>query len=83
MLIPYAAEIYPVHLRGSGSGVVAASSKAGGILGALLAVGGFFEHFVAAALVLALPMLVSAVWLARCGVETRGVSLEGIQKSLA
>lgn len=82
MLIPYAAEIYPVHLRGSGSGVVAASSKAGGILGALLAVGGFFEHFVASALVLAVPLLLSAVWLARCGVETRGVSLERIQQDL-
>ncbi|RVT88706.1 MFS transporter [Inhella crocodyli] len=82
MLIPYAAEIYPVHLRGSGSGVVAASSKAGGIVGALLAVGGFFEHFVLAAVLLALPMLASAWWLARCGVETRGASLEGIQQAL-
>ena len=34
MMIPYAAEIYPVHLRGTGSGVIAASSKFGGILGA-------------------------------------------------
>ena len=30
MLIPYAAEIYPVQLRGSGSGLVAAGSKFGG-----------------------------------------------------
>ena len=29
MLIPYAAEIYPVHLRGTGSGVVAADGSQG------------------------------------------------------
>ncbi|HJW44900.1 MAG TPA: hypothetical protein VJ484_00255 [Lysobacter sp.] len=45
MLIPYAAEIYPVHLRGTGSGAIAASSKFGGILGAGLGVLGFFSHF--------------------------------------
>ena len=42
MLIPYAAEIYPVHLRGTGSGVIAASSKFGGILGAGFGVLGVF-----------------------------------------
>lgn len=80
MLIPYAAEIYPVRLRGSGSGVVAASSKLGGIVAAVFALGGFFEHFVLAAALLALPMLVSAVMLWRSGVETRGIGLEEIQR---
>ncbi|MGB6028364.1 MAG: hypothetical protein WBG22_01295, partial [Rhodanobacter sp.] len=51
MLIPYAAEIYPVHLRGTGSGVIAASSKAGGILGAGFGVLGVFGHFALSALV--------------------------------
>lgn len=82
MLIPYAAEIYPVHLRGSGSGAVAASSKAGGILGAALALVGLFDHFVASALLLALPMAVSAAMLWRSGVETRGFGLEEIQRTL-
>ena len=44
-LIPYAAEIYPVQLRGTGSGVIAASSKFGGILGAAFGVVGLLEHF--------------------------------------
>ncbi|MBU6258636.1 MAG: MFS transporter [Burkholderiales bacterium] len=83
MLIPYAAEIYPVHLRGSGSGLVAASSKFGGIVGAGLALFGFFDHFALSALVIALPMAAAAVLLARSAVETRGVSLEDIQRSIA
>ncbi len=82
MLIPYAAEIYPVALRGTGSGVVAASSKLGGILGALLGVAGLFSHFAVSALLIALAMAVSAVMLWRSGVETRGRRLEDIQLAL-
>ncbi|AKJ27210.1 MFS transporter [Caldimonas brevitalea] len=83
MLIPYAAEIYPVHLRGTGSGVIAASSKFGGILGAGLAVVGFFDHFALSAALLALPMAAAAVLLWRSGIETRGFKLEEIQRALA
>ncbi len=83
MLIPYAAEIYPVHLRGTGSGVVAASSKAGGILGAGLGVVGVFGHFALSALLIALPMAVAAVMLVRSGIETRGRRLEEIQDALS
>jgi putative MFS transporter len=36
MLSPYAAELYPTRLRGSGSGLAAAASKLGGIAGPLL-----------------------------------------------
>jgi len=82
MLIPYAAEIYPVHLRGSGSGAIAGASKFGGILGAALAGLGFFDHFLLSALLLAVPMLASAWLLWRSGVETRGVGLEDIQSAL-
>ncbi|SKA24985.1 MFS transporter [Novilysobacter spongiicola] len=79
MLIPYAAEIYPLHLRGTGSGVVAASSKFGGILGAGLGVAGFFDHFAVSAVLLALPMAAAALMLWRSGVETRGRRLEEIE----
>ena len=82
MLIPYAAEIYPVNLRGTGSGVIAASSKLGGILGAGLGVFGFFEQFALSAILIALPMAASMLMLLRHGVETRGVRLEDIQASL-
>jgi len=83
MLIPYAAEIYPVHLRGTGSGVIAAASKFGGILGAGLGVLGFFEHFLLSAALIAVPMAVSGAMLLRSGIETRGYGLEDIQASLA
>ncbi|GAA3924839.1 MFS transporter [Luteimonas lutimaris] len=82
-MIPYAAEIYPVQLRGTGSGVIAASSKFGGILGAAVGVAGLFEHFQLSALVIALPMAASAVMLLRSGIETRGQGLEDIQDALA
>jgi putative MFS transporter len=80
-MIPYAAEIYPVHLRGTGSGLVAASSKAGGILGALLGVSGLFDSFLWSALVIAVPMTISGVMLWRGGVETSGHELEAIQRA--
>jgi putative MFS transporter len=83
MLIPYAAEIYPVHLRGTGSGVIAASSKFGGILGAGFGVLGVFGHFTASALLIAVPMAAAALMLARSGIETRGRGLEEIQDTLS
>lgn len=82
-LIPYAAEIYPVHLRGTGSGVIAASSKAGGVLGAGLGVTGFFDHFALSALLIAMPMLAACALLLRSGVETRGRRLEEIERAMA
>lgn len=81
-MIPYAAEIYPVHLRGTGSGLIAAGSKAGGILGALLGVAGVFDSFLVSALVIAVPMAAAGVMLWRGGVETRGRELESIQRTL-
>ncbi|MGH8076962.1 MAG: MFS transporter [Lysobacter sp.] len=83
MLIPYAAEIYPVHLRATGSGVIAASSKFGGILGAAFGVMGLFGNFLLSALVIAIPMAVSGVMLLRSGIETRGHRLEDIQTALS
>jgi putative MFS transporter len=82
-LIPYAAEIYPVHLRGTGSGLIAASSKAGGILGAGLGVLGVFDHFALSALAIAVPMTIAAIMLLRAGIETRGQRLEAIQVALS
>jgi putative MFS transporter len=78
-LIPYASEIYPVHLRATGSGVIAASSKLGGILGAGLGVVGLFADLSLSAVVIAVPMLAAAVLLAKNGIDTRGRRLEEIQ----
>ncbi len=81
MLIPYATEIYPLHARGTGAGAIAAGTKFGGILGAALGVLGLFEHLAMSAIVLVIPMLASAVLLARHAPETRGRRLEEIENS--
>jgi putative MFS transporter len=81
-LIPYAAEIYPVHLRSTGAGLIAGCSKFGGILGAGLGVAGMFEHFMLSAILIAVPMAVAGWMLARSGIETRGHGLEAIQDVL-
>jgi putative MFS transporter len=82
MLIPYAAEIYPVHSRGTGSGLVAAASKFGGIVGAGVGVVGGFAHLAESALAIAILMGASAVLLLRAGIDTRGQRLEEIQAAL-
>ena len=82
-MIPYAAEIYPVHLRGTGSGVIAASTKVGGVIGAGVGVLGLFEHFVVSAVCIASVLATSALMLLRQGIETRGIPLEDIQEQLA
>ncbi len=81
-MIPYSAEIYPVHLRGTGSGVIAASSKAGGILGAGLGVLGLFGNFTLSAIVIAVPLAIAGFMLMRAGIETRGHALEAIQRAM-
>lgn len=78
MLIPYAAEIYPVHLRGTGAGIVAASSKAGGILGAVCGVLGVFDNLAFSAMFIAAPLIVFGLLLLRNGIDTRGRQLEAI-----
>lgn len=79
-LIPYASEIYPVHLRATGSGLIAAGSKLGGILGAGLGVIGVFGQVSLAAAVIAVPMAVAGFLLAKSGIDTRGRRLEDIQR---
>jgi len=82
MLIPYAAEIYPVHLRGTGSGIVAASSKFGGILGALLGVLGLFDQMALSGLVIMAALVSAAFLLQRHGIDTRGIRLEDMHAAL-
>ncbi len=83
MLIPYATEIYPVQVRGTGSGVIAGASKLGGIVAAGLSVTGFFAAVAASAIVVAVPLAASAIMLAIKGIETRGRSLEDIHARTA
>lgn len=82
MLIPYAAEIYPVHLRGTGAGLVAASSKAGGILGAVCGVIGVFSDLAFSALLISVPLFIFGGLLLKSGIDTRGRRLEEIHAAV-
>jgi MFS transporter, putative metabolite:H+ symporter len=78
VLAPYSVELYPTALRGVGSGVVAASSKAGGffgpgLVGALIMLA---PGIAAPALVIAVPLGLAGGLMAWRGVETRGQRLE-------
>lgn len=82
VLAPYSVELYPTALRGLGSGIVAASSKSGGIVGPLL-VGVLLTTSSSAAipaLVIAIPVAIAALGIGWRGTETRGRSLEDLAR---
>lgn len=83
MLLPYGAENYPLQVRGRGTGLVAGSSKFGGIGAQVFSLSGLVPQLATAALVLALPVAVSGILIARFGAETRGRKLEALDDQLA
>ncbi len=82
-LSSYSADIYPTAVRGTGSGVVAAAMKLGGVLGpqllALTLAAGI--GLVTPALVVAGPLLVAGVLVWRAGIETHGHRLEDVRRT--
>lgn len=80
VLLPYSAEVYPNHVRGTGTGLIAGSSKFGGIAAQLT--GPFLSGLGLAtfAAALSVPVLASAAVLVFKGVETRGRSLEDMHR---
>lgn len=79
MLSPYAAEVYPTALRGTGSGIAAGGSKLGGVIalpvmGLLLPVYGAMLPIAA----MGVPMAVAGLVLYFGGIETKGRGLEQI-----
>jgi putative MFS transporter len=75
VLLPYAAENYALAVRGRATGLIAGSSKFGGVAVQLGAFAGFIPTLGGAALALIVPFGVSAALIARAGRETRGRSL--------
>lgn len=79
VLLPYTAENYPLGLRGRATGLVAGSSKFGGVavqVGALL---GLVPTLAGFAAVIAAPMTVAAGLVAWFGRESRGRSLRDLE----
>ncbi|HYE29275.1 MAG TPA: MFS transporter, partial [Allosphingosinicella sp.] len=79
VLLPYAAENYPLGIRGRATGLVAGSSKFGGVAVQAFALLGFIPTLAGAALALLAPMGVSAVLVGWAGRETRGRSLRELE----
>ena len=83
VLLPYAAENYPLGTRGRATGLIAGSSKFGGVAVQAFAFLGFLPTLGGAALALIAPVAASALLLAWSGRETRGRSLRDLELASA
>lgn len=79
VLLPYAAENYPLGSRGRATGLIAGSSKFGGVAMQAVALVGFIPSLGQSALALTAPMALSALLVAGAGRETRGRSLRELE----
>jgi putative MFS transporter len=82
VLLPYSAESYPMQIRGKGTGMVAGSSKLGGVVAQIISMAAVVPALTMAAVVLAIPVIASAAMLGRYGTETRGRRLEEFDRQL-
>jgi putative MFS transporter len=69
VLLPYAAENYPILLRGRGTGLVAGTSKLGGLSAQAVTMAALVPSLGATAVALVLPVAASAALLVRYGAE--------------
>lgn len=79
VLLPYAAENFPLGTRGRATGLIAGGSKFGGVAMQAVALLGFIPSLGQAALALIGPMAMSALMVAVVGRETRGRSLSELE----
>ncbi len=79
-LLPYAAENYPLRVRGRATGWVAACSKAGGLITQSLAIMSAVPGFNLAALAIAAPNVLAMLLIAAFGAETRGRDLRDLER---
>jgi putative MFS transporter len=79
VLLPYAAENYPLGVRGRATGLIAGASKVGGVAVQGFALAGLIPTLGGAAFALLVPMALSAGLVARAGRETRGRSLRELE----
>jgi putative MFS transporter len=83
ILMPYAAESYPIRLRGRATGWVAGCSKIGGVMAQGLAALALVPAFALAAGLIALPAMASLLLIAIFGHETRGRDLRELEEGRA
>jgi MFS transporter, putative metabolite:H+ symporter len=78
MLLPYAAESFPLRIRGRTTGWIAACSKLGGVFAQALSIFAIIPTLAATAALIALPTALSLLLLARFGKETKGRDLRDL-----
>jgi putative MFS transporter len=83
ILMPYAAESFPVRQRGRATGWVAGCSKVGGVIAQGFAALALVPAFGLAAGAIAIPTVASLLLIAAFGHETRGRDLRELETRLA
>jgi putative MFS transporter len=76
VLMPYVAESYATAVRGRATGLVAGSSKLGGVAIQVFAMGGLVPGLAIASWILIVPMLLAIILVGLLGHETRGAALK-------
>jgi len=79
MLLPYAAESYPLAVRGRATGWIAACTKGGGLIAQLLSLLALVPGLFVAALAILVPVGLSLALVWRFGAETRGRDLRDFE----
>jgi putative MFS transporter len=78
MLLPYAAESFPLRIRGRTTGIVAACSKAGGMIAQFLAILALVPPLALVSLIIIVPTVVALLLIMWFGKETRGRDLRDL-----
>lgn len=78
MLLPYAAESFPLRIRGRTTGTVAACTKAGGMFAQFLAILALVPPLDVVSLIIIVPTVGALVLVAVFGKETRGRDLRDL-----
>ena len=78
MLLPYAAESFPLRIRGRTTGTVAACSKAGGMFAQFLAILALVPALALVSLIIVVPTFLALLLVGWFGKETRGRDLRDL-----
>jgi MFS transporter, putative metabolite:H+ symporter len=78
MILPYAAETFPLRIRGRTTGVVAACTKAGGMFAQLLAIFALVPPLAIVSLIIIVPTVGALLLVVWFGEETRGRDLRDL-----
>ena len=80
IVLPYAAESYPLTIRGRATGWIAACTKAGGLAAQALSIAALVPSPAAVSLAVAVPLVVGIALTWRYCRETRGVDLREVDR---